>query len=358
MRLKPMIPCYRGFKGTIINDPASNYKYIARGLIEQVDATTLKIKELPIGKWLVDYEAFLESISQPNYKGKGPIIEAYTNLGNDIDIEIQVELSEENLKVVRQKDLVEEFRLTRRISIKNMHLHDRDGIIKKYDTPEQIIKEFYGLRLPYYDRRLNEKKRKLELENEILDNKIRFITLVGEKEIDLSVKRPEILDKLTQKNFRRIPGNNSEAVISDFHYLLSMSLESLCFETVDELIAEKMMVQEKLEGLRKLDSKSLWLDDLNALERQFQVMEKEKGEKVVPLRWVHLPDVVPLFLLFLFPSPDIIIVYKSQRSSNHNDFESNFLKPSNFSWTIIFSAINSSTVSKHKLSSDIDNENH
>ncbi|KAK9925927.1 hypothetical protein M0R45_023186 [Rubus argutus] len=130
---------------------------------------------------MVDYEAFLELISQPNYKGKGPIIEAYTNLGNDIDI--QVELSEENLKVARQKGLVEKFRLTRHISIKNMHLHDRNGIIKKYDNPEQILKEFYGARLPYYDIRLAKKKTKLELENEILDNKIRFITLVGKKRL-------------------------------------------------------------------------------------------------------------------------------------------------------------------------------
>lgn len=91
------------------------------------------------------------------------------------------------------------------------------------------------------------------------------------KEIDLSVNRPEILDKLTQKKFRRIPENNSEGVISDFHYLLSMSLESLCYETLEELKAEKMVVQEKFEELRKLDSKSLWLEDLNALERQFHV---------------------------------------------------------------------------------------
>ncbi|KAK9925946.1 hypothetical protein M0R45_023204 [Rubus argutus] len=182
MTLKPMIPSYRGFKGTIVNDPASDYTYIARGLIEQVDATTLKIKELPIGKWMVDYEAFLELISQPNYKGKGPIIEAYTNLGNDIDI---------------QKGLVEKFRLTRRISIKNMHLHDRNGIIKKYDNPEQILKEFYGARLTYYDIRLAKKKTKLELENEILDNKIRFITLIGKKEIDISGKRPEIQSLMT-----------------------------------------------------------------------------------------------------------------------------------------------------------------
>lgn len=67
------------------------------------------------------------------------MLQAYTNLGNDSNIEIQVELSEENLNVAKQKGLVEKFGLTRRISIKNMHLHNRDGIIKKYDTPEQSM---------------------------------------------------------------------------------------------------------------------------------------------------------------------------------------------------------------------------
>lgn len=35
----------------------------------------------------------------------------------------------------------------------NMMLFNKDGLIKQYQNPEQIISEFYGLRLEYYEKR-------------------------------------------------------------------------------------------------------------------------------------------------------------------------------------------------------------
>ncbi len=32
-------------------------------------------------------------------------------------------------------------------------LFNKDGLIKQYQNPEQIISEFYGLRLEYYEKR-------------------------------------------------------------------------------------------------------------------------------------------------------------------------------------------------------------
>lgn len=35
----------------------------------------------------------------------------------------------------------------------NMMLFDKDGKIKRYDSPEQILEEFFDLRLEYYEKR-------------------------------------------------------------------------------------------------------------------------------------------------------------------------------------------------------------
>lgn len=35
----------------------------------------------------------------------------------------------------------------------NMMLFDADGKIKRYDSPEEILTEFFDLRLQYYERR-------------------------------------------------------------------------------------------------------------------------------------------------------------------------------------------------------------
>ena len=32
-------------------------------------------------------------------------------------------------------------------------LFDKDGLIKRYSSPEEILKDFYDLRLQYYNRR-------------------------------------------------------------------------------------------------------------------------------------------------------------------------------------------------------------
>ena len=35
----------------------------------------------------------------------------------------------------------------------NMMLFDKNGIIKKYNSPEEILRDFYELRMEYYVRR-------------------------------------------------------------------------------------------------------------------------------------------------------------------------------------------------------------
>jgi DNA topoisomerase-2 len=56
-----------------------------------------------------------------------------------------------------------------------MHLFNAQGQIVKYDTPEQIMREFYDLRLEHYEKRKNYMVGDLERQLSVLDNKCRFI---------------------------------------------------------------------------------------------------------------------------------------------------------------------------------------
>ena len=65
----PMMPWWRGFKGTI--KKVGDNKYDVLGCIQKTDDSTVEITKLPIGKWTQNYKAELEAMC--GEKGDGPI---------------------------------------------------------------------------------------------------------------------------------------------------------------------------------------------------------------------------------------------------------------------------------------------
>lgn len=49
--------------------------------------------------------------------------------------------------------LLKALKMTSNISVNNLVCFDKDGKIRKYESPEEILKEFYDLRLEYYVKR-------------------------------------------------------------------------------------------------------------------------------------------------------------------------------------------------------------
>lgn len=57
------------------------------------------------------------------------------------------------LEKAEEKGLIEFFGLSTKLSSTNMILFDFEGKIKKYETAEEIIEDFYPMRLAYYQKR-------------------------------------------------------------------------------------------------------------------------------------------------------------------------------------------------------------
>ena len=55
-----LTPSCNGFKGKIIK--IDNKNYLSKGKYEIINDVTLRITELPIGKWTDDYKEFLDSL--------------------------------------------------------------------------------------------------------------------------------------------------------------------------------------------------------------------------------------------------------------------------------------------------------
>nr|KYP71391.1 DNA topoisomerase 2 [Cajanus cajan] len=269
----PMHPWYKGFKGIIERSPKEG-GYVVNGLVEEMDEQTFRITELPIRKWTQDYKQFLESITDGSPNVKDPLIEDFRQNGDDAIVDIEVRMKADKIAGIMQEGLLKKFKLTSTLSTSNMHLFDAEGKIKKYENPEQILEEFFPLRLEYYERRKKHILENLERLLLVLDNKVRFILGVVNGEIIVSNrKKAELLIELQQKGFTPMPRKG------DYEYLLSMSIGTLTLESVQKLLAEKDEKEKEFEILKATPSKSMWLKDLDELEKKLDESASKEAEE-------------------------------------------------------------------------------
>ncbi|XP_004499912.1 DNA topoisomerase 2 [Cicer arietinum] len=305
----PMDPWYRGFRGTI-EKSAKEGGYIVNGSVMEIDEQTFRITELPIRKWTQDYKQFLESVTDGAPNVKDPLIEDFRQNGDDAIVDIEVKMKLDKIATIMQEGLFKKFKLSSTISTSNMHLFDAEGKIKKFDTPEQILEEFFPLRLEYYEKRKKYILANLERLLLILDNKVRFILGVVSGEIIVSNrKKADLLIELKKKGFTPMPrkgksaepqvagaiDDNSEeqedeqdtvsrpvsvegATWGDYEYLLSLPIGTLTLESVQKLRDEKAEKEKEFEILMGTPTTSLWMKDLDEFETKLDELDNKDAE--------------------------------------------------------------------------------
>ncbi|KAF5179677.1 Dna topoisomerase [Thalictrum thalictroides] len=304
--MRSMNPWYKGFRGSIEKTATKDNTYTVSGIIEERDEENLRITELPIRRWTDEYKEFLESIDSGNDNNKDAFIKSFSNHSDNKTVLFDVVMTKEKLDEAKQEGLLKKFKLTTSLTTSNMHLFDAKGVIKKFDSPEQILEEFFHLRLEYYEKRKKFLVANLERELLKLENKVRFILAVVKGEIIVSnKKRKDLYQELRQKGYTPFPkkpkdvrdaDENEESTevaeskgvqVSDYDYLLSMAIGSLTTEKVAELLAAKSKMGEDVENMKNTAPKTLWLRDLDALDKGLDEQdvidakaEKERLDKI------------------------------------------------------------------------------
>ncbi len=304
--VKELKPWYQGFKGTVLssNKPGS---YLIYGRYQVVDETTVRVTELPIGVWTDDYKEFLEKEITKK------AILSYTTNNTDETVEFTIVFEEDKLKkLVSKKELYTKLKLVSRISTNNMWLYDPNGMIKKYHTTQDILNEFYQVRLGMYTKRKNWLIGKLTNELDILKYKMKFIKFVLDgKIVVFKQKKSVIIEKLVELKFPKLVTkktssnsnepqsddfeDNSEAESQDnsnksYEYITSMPLFSLTEEKIDELQEKLDSKQEELATIESTSETDQWKSELEEILEIYEGLAKEKQEhleavaagKVVP----------------------------------------------------------------------------
>jgi DNA topoisomerase-2 len=145
----PMTPWFRGWTGEVKQTAPDRYKF--SGTIKQISDTEVEITELPIRVWTQDFKDKLEEIIRAD---KIPsFIKDYVDYNTHVKIHFIVQMETKHMQVAIEEGLEEKFKLSKSIPTSNLVAFDPEGRIHKYASVDDIMKEFYQIRLRFYQKR-------------------------------------------------------------------------------------------------------------------------------------------------------------------------------------------------------------
>lgn len=264
------VPYYEGFKGTIKS--IEDNKYLIKGVYEKIDNDKIRITELPIGTWTMNYTSFLESLIDGTTKNgkKSPIsIRDFTSISTEVLVDFTItfhrgKLSEfENMIDTNGINGIEKLlKLTTTVGTNNMHMFNKDCKLHKYITVEEIINEFYDVRISIYNKRKQCLIANMEKKLIRLSNRAKYIISNLDGTVDLRRKSStQVTELLTSNGFEILDG--------DFKYLIKMPMDSVTNENVEQILKEKNDTEIELNTLRSTSLEDMWLRELTHLDKEY-----------------------------------------------------------------------------------------
>ena len=275
-----MKPWFRGFEGKIDYSDVNQfgqYKYYTRGIYKKINENKIEITELPIGSWTDDYKEFLDKLvydkSVDEKIKKKQCIQSYTTNCTESKVKFTIKFNKDTLSsLLKNKEKFEAkfgLRDTRNTSMTNMNLYNSNGRITKYDTVDEILQEFYLIRLSFYTKRREYMLKKIKDELDIYESKIKFIEEFIAGTMKLINEDDDVINEyLDKNNYLKFSVNEKDD--PSYDYLINMQIRSLTKRKIEELRKLHDKKSTEFEILSNKTDKQLWLDDLNQFEKVYQ----------------------------------------------------------------------------------------
>ena len=281
-----LTPSSNGFKGKIVK--IDNKNFISKGIYEVINDTSIRIIELPIGKWTDDYKKFLDSLL-PEQKTKSPdnlkkskpkkTILDYKNNSSDVDVDFLITFEKGFLNSLQWDDdenidgIEKFFKLTtsKGLSLKNIHLYNNKGRIKKYNNLGEIYDEFYNERYSLYERRKDHELSEFNNELTILKSKMRFIQdVIDDNIVVYKRKKCDIVNDLLQSEYIQVQSGRVIEKVNDnntnnYDYLIKISLHLFTEEEIERLNEKINNLQDKHDILYKKTIEEIWISECDEL---------------------------------------------------------------------------------------------
>ena len=343
-----LIPWFRGFKGNVIK--LSKNRWMTRGIYKIIDQKTILISELPIGTWTDNYKILLDSfLTTSKIKGndksttvlnkviseKGlKLIKDYTNNSTDskvsFEIKVHPDVMDHLFNGVDNNKLTYFERIFKLVSTitceKTLNLYNENGNLQSFTSCNEILKNYFRVRLHFYKKRKIDLINKLNLELLDIGVKVKFILDIINKKIKINntnkntiilklieleypimydgklIKQDELIEHMkkelnlidkygedhyikdTEKLSKKLLANKSKIddIIQkrdlskyDYDYLIKMPIYNLTKDKVEELQNDKLKLEKKLNLLSETSIENLWLNDINEFELEYKKFNNE-----------------------------------------------------------------------------------
>ena len=280
-----LLPWVRGFQGIIrenVSAAKNGAKYESVGTVEKKTSTTVEITELPIDRWTEDQKAILVKLVG------NKTITSFRENHTEEKVSFTVSMKKNQLLMMQsdRESLLKTFKLITPLRLSNMHLFDSNGAMKKFLTPEEVIKEYFPVRLDLYKRRKANELALLDLKQKTMNNKARFVSMVSEGKLELHNRsKQEMIEALSSNGFDTISALrgdndecNNEMKVSwkEYEYLLKTPLWHLSKENVQEILKDRDEVVRSFADLEATEETTLWKRELSELAT---FLLKQKGYK-------------------------------------------------------------------------------
>jgi DNA topoisomerase-2 len=299
--LNTIRPYYQGFTGTITK--LNPQKYLIKGRYEKINDNTIRVIELPVGFWTDDFKEHLEYLiegppkeketkeskdkekdgaksSKTKTSGKTKtsaksqkqnMIKDYIDLSTDVNVDVTISFNTGVLdELIHSVDdngcngLEKLLKLYTTQSTTNMHAFDSKERLKKYESVEEIIDDFYNVRYEFYDIRKNNQIDLLNKELVYLSNKAKYISEILSDTLDLrKKKKDEIITILKEKEYDIVDDDE------DYKYLVKMPMDSVSEENITKLMNDKNHREQELEILKNKSISEIWLEELENLKNEY-----------------------------------------------------------------------------------------
>ena len=233
----PMRPWFRGFKGVVHKEEDT---WMMEG-VWNWSGRNIVVTELPPGRWTQDYKEYLDGLVEKK------LIGGFVNNSTTEDVHFEI-------MDYAGKDLLKDLKLRKTFRVSNMHLFHPTKGIHKYESPEEILKDFVELRLEHYKKRKAHLIDVLEKRAEMCDHKSKFVSMVIEGKLVVFKRKKVELEAEMSSIFPKIDGN--------LDYLLNTKTVEYTEERVKALLDEAKQAKDDLEKMLKTSHITMWKTDI------------------------------------------------------------------------------------------------